>query len=64
MKRIGTKLANVGVFLALIVGLVAWIALPWIGVLAIALLLVLWLLLTRSGRLALAAARVGIAGLP
>src|SRR5207342_203867 len=64
MKRIGTKLANVGVFLALIVGLIAWIALPWIGVLAVALLLVLWLLLTRSGRLALAAARVGIAGLP
>jgi len=64
MQRIGTKLANVGVFLALIVGLVGWIVLPWIGVLAAALLLVLWLLLTRSGRLALAAARVGIAGLP
>src|SRR4249919_4133593 len=64
MKRIGTKLANIGVFLALIAGLIAWIALPWIGVLAVALLLVLWLLLTRSGRLALAAARVGIAGLP
>ena len=64
MERIGTKLANVGVFLALIAGLIAWIMLPWIGVLAVALLLVLWLLLTRSGRLALAAARVGIAGLP
>jgi putative ABC transport system permease protein len=64
MNRIGTRLANVGVFIALIAGLVAWIVLPWIGVLAAAVLLVLWLLLTRSGRLALAAAEVGIAGLP
>jgi putative ABC transport system permease protein len=57
-------LGNLGVVLALVLGLAAWIALPWIGVLAIAALFALWLALTRSGRLALAAARIGIAGLP
>ena len=41
-----------------------WIGLPWIGVLVIAVLVGLWLALTRSGRLALAATRIGIASLP
>jgi putative ABC transport system permease protein len=50
--------------LLLVVGLVAWILLPWYGVAAVAAALALWLLLTRSGRLALAAARIGIASLP
>jgi putative ABC transport system permease protein len=50
--------------LLLIVGLVVWIMLPWYGVAAVAAALALWLLLTRSGRLALAAARIGIASLP
>jgi putative ABC transport system permease protein len=48
----------------LAVGLGLWIALPWIGVLAVVAALAAWLLLTRSGRLALAAARIGIASLP
>ena len=48
----------------LLVGLAAWIMLPWYGVLGVAVLLTLWLLLTRNGRLALAAARIGIASLP
>ena len=55
---------NLVSILLLAVGLVVWIMLPWYAVLAIALLLALWLLLTRSGRLALAAARIGIASLP
>ena len=55
---------NLVSILLLAVGLVVWIMLPWYAVLAIALLLTLWLLLTRSGRLALAAARIGIASLP
>lgn len=50
--------------LLLAVGLVAWIMLPWYGVAAVAVLTALWLLLTRSGRLALAATRIGIASLP
>ncbi len=57
-------IANVLSILALIAGLVLWILLPWYAVLAVAVLLGLWLALTRSGRLALAAARIGIASLP
>lgn len=50
--------------LLLIVGLVVWIALPWYGVAAVALIVALWLMLTRTGHLALAATRIGIASLP
>ena len=49
---------------ALIIGLVVWVLLPWYGVLAIAVAIALWLVLTRGGRLALAAARIGISSLP
>ena len=57
-------LGNLGVLLALAAGLAAWVMLPWPGVLALVLLLGLWLPLTRAGRLALAAARIGLASLP
>ncbi|WP_421569991.1 ABC transporter permease [Stenotrophomonas sp. PD6] len=57
-------LGNALSILLLAIGLGVWIALPWIGVLVVAVLLVLWLLLTRSGRLSLAATRIGIASLP
>lgn len=50
--------------LALVVGLAVWVMLPWYAVLAIAVALGLWLFLTRSGRLSLAAAKIGIASLP
>ena len=52
---------NVLTVVALLVALVVWIVLPWWMVLAIAVLLAAWLVLTRSGRLSLAAARIGIA---
>ncbi|MBN6151809.1 ABC transporter permease [Xanthomonas sp. AmX2] len=48
----------------LAVGLAVWIALPWYAVLGLAVAVALWLLLTRSGRLALAATRIGVASLP
>ncbi|MBB4129732.1 MULTISPECIES: ABC transporter permease [unclassified Xanthomonas] len=48
----------------LAIGLGAWIALPWMWLLPIGLLLAVWLVATRSGRLSLAAARIGIATLP
>ncbi|HVJ38684.1 MAG TPA: ABC transporter permease [Stenotrophomonas sp.] len=50
--------------LLLAVALVVWIVLPWYAVLAVVAAVALWLLLTRSGRLSLAAARIGIASLP
>lgn len=56
--------SNLLVIVLLAIGLGAWIALPWIGVLVVVLALALWLALTRNGRLALAATRLGIASLP
>ncbi len=50
--------------LALVAGLVLWIMLPWPGIALLAALVALWLRFSRQGRLALAAAGVGIASLP
>lgn len=57
-------LGNLISIVALVVGLGVWIVLPWFAVLGIAVALVLWLFLTRSGRLSLEAAKIGIASLP
>jgi putative ABC transport system permease protein len=57
-------LINIGIIVALALGLVVWTMLPLIGVVACALALALWLALTRSGKLALAAAGIGVASLP
>ena len=64
MKRIKGFFAGLLTVLLLAAGLVAWIMLPWFAVLGLVVLVTLWLLLTRSGRLALAATSIGIAGLP
>ncbi|MBS0457884.1 MAG: ABC transporter permease [Proteobacteria bacterium] len=57
-------LSNLGIVIALIAGLVSWTLLPWQGVLAVAVIAALWLAFTRAGRLALAAAEIGLASLP
>ncbi|WP_305805933.1 ABC transporter permease [Stenotrophomonas sp. YIM B06876] len=57
-------LGNALSILLLAIGLGIWIALPWFGVLAVVVLIGAWLAFTRSGRLALAATRIGIASLP
>ncbi|WP_454828801.1 ABC transporter permease [Pseudoxanthomonas wuyuanensis] len=57
-------LGNLISIVLLVVGLGVWIVLPWFAVLAIAVVLCLWLFLTRNGRLSLEAARIGIASLP
>jgi putative ABC transport system permease protein len=64
MKRTKDFLSSFGILLLLVAGLVAWAMLPWWGVLALAVLLALWLLLTRTAARALAAPSLGIAGLP
>ncbi len=64
MHRIKQWAINIAIVLALVAGLVAWVFLPWWGVLALVALIALWLIATRSGALALAATRIGIAGLP
>ncbi|MET0288435.1 MAG: ABC transporter permease [Pseudoxanthomonas sp.] len=58
------KLINVLVVIVLLLALGVWTMLPWYVVLGIAVLLALWLGLTRGGRLALAATRIGVASLP
>ncbi|MCW0424819.1 ABC transporter permease [Xanthomonas sacchari] len=55
---------NVLAIAALALGLGIWVALPWFLVLALVAVLAVLLLVTRSGRLSLAAARIGIASLP
>lgn len=57
-------LGNLVSVVLLAVALVVWIMLPWQGVLAAVVVVALWLLFTRSGRLALAATRIGVASLP
>ena len=64
MKRLKGFFAGLLTVLALAAGLVAWIMLPWFAVVGLVVLIALWLLLTRSGRLAMAATSIGIAGLP
>ena len=64
MKRLKKWLVNLGILLALVAGLVAWMMAPWQAVLGVAVLLALWLVLTRRGRQTLAVAGVGLASLP
>lgn len=64
MKRLMKVLGNIGVVVLLAMLLLVWIWLPWQGVLLAVAGITAWLLLTRSGRLALAATRIGIASLP
>lgn len=61
MKRFFRNLVAI---LALLVALGIWVVLPWLGVLVLVVLLTLWLVLTQTGRLALEAAKIGIASLP
>lgn len=64
MTRMEQWLGNLGVLLALVAGLAAWIALPWWGVFAAVVLVTVWLLSTQRGRQALAVTRIGISSLP
>src|SRR5688572_21100780 len=64
MTRMKKWLGNLGVLLALVAGLAAWIVLPWWGVLGVVVLVTAWLLLTRRGRQTLAVTRIGISSLP
>jgi len=64
MTRFKGFIAGLLTIVLLALALLAWIALPWFAVLGVAVAVGLWLLLTRSGRLAREAAKIGIAGLP
>ncbi len=55
-----------GLLLALVVvlGIAAWLALPWFVLLPLVLLVVAWMLLTRRGRQAASVTQVGLSTLP
>jgi putative ABC transport system permease protein len=55
---------NVLLLLPLVAALAIWVALPWFGALALALLFALWLALTRRGSQARSVAAVGLSTLP
>lgn len=56
-------LFNLGLIVLIAVTLAIWVNLPWIGVLILAVLLVLWLALTRRGHQAASVTKVGISTL-
>jgi len=58
------NLWNALVVLAVVLGGAVWMALPLAGVLLLIMLLLVWLCLTRSGRLAAATMQVGLSSLP
>jgi putative ABC transport system permease protein len=57
-------LRGLGLAVVVVLGVVAWAALPWMALLALAVLFALWMQLTRAGRQAASAASVGISTLP
>ena len=63
-SRFKRWLGNLGIVLAVVVMLAAWILSPWYVVAGLVVVLAAWLGLTRRGRQTLAVAAVGIAGLP
>ncbi len=56
-------LFGLGLFAIVIAWLIVWTALPWFVILALAVVLALWLALTRSGRRTLSVTRVGLSTL-
>lgn len=53
-------LFGMGLFAIVVAWLIVWTMLPWPAILALAIALVLWLLLTRRGRQTLSVTRVGL----
>ncbi len=63
MKKIMTILANTALLAGLAAALAIWVALPWYGIAAFALVFALWMGLTRRGRQAASVTAVGISTL-
>lgn len=64
MKKLGSMLSGLGLGVVVVVGLAAWIVLPWPVLLALALAFSGWMLASRSGRQAGSVTRVGVSTLP
>ncbi|MEO8998261.1 MAG: ABC transporter permease [Rhodanobacter sp.] len=63
MRKFMSFLRGLGLVAIVIIGLLIWWKLPWPGVLLVAVLLALWLLLTRRGQQTLSITGVGISTL-
>ncbi len=63
MKKIKSFLSGLGMFLVILLSVGLWVVLPWQGLLALLLILVLWMALTRMGRQAAAVTWVGVSTL-
>ena len=63
MKKIKSFLSGLGMFLIILLSVAIWVVLPWQGLLALLLILVLWMALTRIGRQAAAVTWVGVSTL-
>lgn len=57
-------LKRLGLVLLVVIVLVAWVMLPWFGALGLAVLLALWMLLSRRGAQARSVTSVGVSTLP
>ncbi|NKZ39424.1 ABC transporter permease [Oleiagrimonas citrea] len=63
MRTFKRFLVNAGLVIALVVAVGLWVRMPWIGAVAIAVALVFWLVLARSGRRTLSVTQVGLSTL-
>ena len=63
MKKIKSFLSGLAMFAIILVSVGLWVVLPWQGLLALLLILVLWMALTRMGRQAAAVTWVGVSTL-
>ena len=64
MKKGMGFLRGLGLALVVVVGVGAWLALPWFVLLALAVLFAAWMLVTRRGRQASSVTQVGLSTLP
>ena len=64
MKKLKSFLVGVLLFLVVVAGIAAWLWLPWPFLLGLAVLLGLWMVLTRRGRQARSVTGIGVSTLP
>src|SRR3546814_16686586 len=64
MKKLKSFLVGVVLFLVVVAGIAAWLLLPWPFLLGLAVLLGLWMVLTRRGRPARSVTGIGVSTLP
>src|SRR3546814_20106121 len=64
MKKLKSFLVGVVLFLVVVAGIAAWLVLPWPFLLGLAVLLGLWMVITRRGRQARPVTGIGVSTLP